>query len=103
MHKQAILTTHQMLKIKCSDTKSAMLTALTKLACNLFLLFSLIVEKVNVCMTLLGSGLRLQTARRLASQWFDSTLRTSYIHVLLPIQSLRNYAPGAVLAETCIV
>ena len=54
-----------------------MLTALTKLACNLFLLFSLIVvEKVNVCMTLLGSGLRLQTARRLASQWFDSTLRT---------------------------
>ena len=53
-----------------------MLTALTKLACNLFLLFSLIVEKVNVCMTLLGSGLRLQTARRLASQWFDSTLCT---------------------------
>ena len=53
-----------------------MLTALTKLACNLFLLFSLIVEKENVCMTLLGSGLRLQTARRLASQWFDSTLRT---------------------------
>ena len=35
-----------------------------------------VVKRDDVCMTLPGGGLRLQTLGRLATQLFDSTLRT---------------------------